>query len=188
MKTNPNQDLLVVGARDFLKASASIAKFGDEIYDTGVRVLKRRAAELKDVLGIPFSANKIREAPKEGYIVSGHDGTDATIGPCVPLPNWNYFYLYVWWRTSDEHRGKELCSAVASIGCNTVGAAESLYQAVQNRSNGAFKRDVNRYEVYIERLLKPEEFINLESHFEALIKHWLVRGKALGGLKKFVKC
>jgi hypothetical protein len=187
MKKNPNHDLLVAGARDFLKASAAIAKFGDDVYDTGVRVLKNRAAELKKATGIPVNADKIREAPKEGYIVSGHDGTEATIGPTVPLPNWNYLYLYVWWRTSDEHPGQELCSAVASVGCNTVGTAEALYQALRDRSKGAVKRDVSRYEVYTEKFLKPEEFVSLEFHFEALIEQWILYGKSLGGLKQYLK-
>ena len=187
MKKNTNNDLLVAGARDFLKASAAIAKFGDEVYDIGVRVLKKRATDLKDAVGISLNTNKIKSFPKEGYIVSGHDGTDATIGPNLPLPNWNYLYLYVWWRTSDEHQGRELCSAVASVGCNTVSAAEALYQALRNRSKGAVKKDVNQYEVYIEKLLQPEEFINLESQFEALVKQWVAYGKAIGGLKKYLK-
>jgi hypothetical protein len=187
MKKNPNQELLIAGARDYLKASAAISKFGDEVYDTGLRVLKRRMDELKDVVGVPLNSNKIKESPKEGYIGSGNDGTAATITVTLPLPNWNYFYLYVWWRTSDERGGVELCSAVASVGCGTVGAAEALFQALNNRAKGAFKKDVNPYEVYIEKRLKPDDVVDLESHFEALLKQWIVYGKSIGGLKKYLK-
>jgi hypothetical protein len=187
MKMNPNQELLVAGARDFLKASAAISKFGDEVYETGFRVLKRRAGELKDAVGIPLNSNKIRKSPKEGYIGSGDDGTTAVITVTLPLPNWNYFYVYVWWRTSDEHAGGDLCSAVASVGCSTLGTGEALLQALRKRAKGAIKWDEDSREVYIEKRLKPEDFVDLESHFEALVKQWIVHGKSIGGLKKYLK-
>lgn len=185
MKKNPNQELLVAGARDFLKASAAISKFGDEIYDTGLRVLRRRAGELKDAVGTPLDPNKIKDCPKDGYIGSGEDGTAASIIVTLPLPNGNFFKLYVWWRTSDEHASGELCSAVASVECRAVRTAEALFQALRNRSKGAVKRDAN--EVYIEKCLKPEDVVDLEPHFEALVRQWIVYGKGLGGLKKYLK-
>jgi hypothetical protein len=187
MKKNPNQELLVAGARDFLKASAAISKFGDEIYDTGLRVLKRRAGDLKDAVGIPLDPSKIKDYPKEGYIGSGYDGTAVSINVVLPLPNWNSFNLYVWWRTSDEQAGRELCSAVASVWCTKVSSAEALFEALRNRAKGAVNRDEDPHEVYIEKRLKPEDVVDLESHFEALVRQWVVYGKGIGGLKKHLK-
>ena len=92
----------------------------------------------------------------------------------------------VWWRTSDEHQGRELCSIVASLGCKTVGVSVALHQVLLNPSKGAVKRDSSH--VSIEKLLKPEEFAKLEVHFEALVKRWITYSKAIGGLKKYLKC
>jgi hypothetical protein len=138
-KKDPNHDLLVTGARDFLKACAAISKFGDEIYDAGVRVLKRRAAEMTAALRIPVNAAKVQVSQAGGYIANGEDGTETAIGPYVTLPNSTYFKLHVWWRTAESAKGRELCSAVASFECNTIPAAEALYQALRQRSKGALK-------------------------------------------------
>jgi len=116
---NPNHDLLVAGGRDFLKASASVAKFGDEIFEAAQRVLKRRANELKEAAGLLLNTNKITMSPKEGFISSGMDGTYASIGLYAPLGK-HFFYLYVQWQISEEHLGQEACSARASVGCNAI--------------------------------------------------------------------
>jgi hypothetical protein len=182
---NPNHDLLVAGGRDFLKASASIAKFGDEIVGAAQRVLKRRANELSQAAGLPLNTNKITTSPKEGYISSGMDGTGATIGLYAPLGK-QFFNLYVWWGISEEHREQELCGAYASVGCSTVAGADALFKAVRNRSKGAFTSSEGYY-VQNQKSLRPEDFVNLESHFEALMMQWIACCKAIGGLKKHLK-
>jgi hypothetical protein len=186
MRKNSNHDLLVAGAKDFLKASASVAKFGDEVYDAGLGVLKRREADLKGA-GIPVLAKKIKEYPKAGYIGSGDDGTEAFIGPEAPLGNGTFFYLYVWWRADDQHPGRELCSAVASVSCATQAAADALCQALRKRSKGAFNTTESNYEVYTESPLTPEDFVSLEARFDGLVKRWITHGKGIGGLKKYLK-
>jgi hypothetical protein len=183
MKKNPNNDLLIVGAKDFLQASAAIAEFGDALYDAARAVLKRHTIEL-DAAGIPLNIKKVKPHPKDGYIGNGYDGTDASIGAYAPLPNGCWYYLYVWWRASDDDQSAEVCSAMASIGCYTVGAAELLFQAL-NDSKGTF--NIDQYEVYVEEVLKPEDFVGLESRFEKLVQQWIVGGKAAGGLKKYLK-
>ena len=64
MKKNSDHELLVTGARDFLQASAAIARFGDEVYATAFRVLKKRGDELKAAAGIEVNANKVKVHPK----------------------------------------------------------------------------------------------------------------------------
>ncbi|MGA3024808.1 MAG: hypothetical protein ABSF98_08580 [Bryobacteraceae bacterium] len=183
MKKNPNNDLLVAGARDFLKASAAIARFGDEVYDAGFKVLTRRAGALADALRIAVDPDKIDDSPKYGYVGSRFDGTTTLIGPYVPLTDYHFFNLYVWWRADDEHGGKEICSAVASVECRAIRVADSLHEALRNRFR-AIKRDGS--EVYVEKLLQPEDFVRLDSHFEALVTQWITHSKSIGGLKKYL--
>ena len=135
-----------------------------------------------DAGGIPLNVNKVKPHPKEGYVGSEYDGTEAAIGACVTVPK-GYFYVYAYWRPNDKGHG-ELCSAIASVGCYSVGAAESLYRAL-HQSKGAFK--VDPYEVYAEKLLDPEDFGTLESHFDTLIEQWIAHTKVIGDLKKYLK-
>jgi len=176
--------LLIVGAREFLKASAAIASFGDAVFDAGLNVLNRRLSDLGKALRIPLDGKKIKEYPEHGYIGSGDDGTHTSVGPYISLPDWNYFHLYVWWRTGQDHR--ELCSAVASLGCKNRSLAEAVYRAVHKCSRGTAKKD--DYEIYLEKPLKPEDFERLESHFELLIQQWTKYGETIGGLRKYLKC
>lgn len=185
MTKTSEHDFLVAGARDFLKASAAIAKFGGEIYSAGVRVLKRQATKPTSTMDIPLAIDRVKAYPKEGYVRHDADGTGASIGCFVPVGNSSYS-LYIWWRTSDDdQRGHELCSAVLSIECNSAAGAERLYAALRDPSNGNVKRD--GYEIYTEKPLTPEDFGSLEQHFQELAEQWAAYAARVGGLTKFLK-
>lgn len=183
MTKNSEHDFLVAGAKDFLKASAAIAKFGGEIYNAGVRVLKRQAAKPKSTINIPLAIDRIKPLPRGGYVKHDADGTHAAIGCSAPVGNSNYS-LYIWWRTADDHNS-ELCSAVLSIERTSVVARERLYAALRDPSNGNVKRD--EYEIYTEKPLTPEDFGSLEQHFQDLADQWAAYAARVGGLTKYLK-
>lgn len=183
-KKNPNADLLIAGGRDFLKASAAIARFGGSVYDCGVKVLRRRANDLKQSTGLKPDTDKILAFPKEGFVNSDHDGTYAVIGPYMLLAK-SYFNLYVWWRTGDD--AAEECSAVASVGC-THTEAGVLLEALRSIDRGRLQRDPNyRGEIYLEKPLKPEELPDLDKHFDTLVAEWIRLAKGIGGFRKLLK-
>jgi hypothetical protein len=185
MNVSPDRELLITGAKDFLKASGAIATFGGEIWDIGVSVLKNYAPQLRTAAGIPLDPGKIQAYPKDGYVNSEHDGQNAQLGPCWPLTGGNFFNLYVWWRISEKHVGNEVCSAVASVGCRNLTVADTLERAVRTASRNRSRLD--DYEVYFEQPLSAEDFIHLESRYGMVVEKWIGVCKKIGGLKKYLK-
>jgi hypothetical protein len=89
----------------------------------------------------------------------------------------------VWWRLSEGHVVEERTSAVATFELYTVRSAERLAAALRGPSAGVVQHE--QYEVWVEKFLEADEFINLESHFVNLIDQWLSYSEAVGGLEKY---
>lgn len=185
MTDDAKHDLLIAGARDFLKASIAIREFGQQVFGIASRALGQRENELQQALGFPITRNQAQIHPSKGYIPISFDGTLAVLGLSVQFTKDRWFCLYVLWRMSEGYLVEEKRSAVALFELYTVRAAERLAAAVRGPSAAAVQQE--QYEVWVEKFLPPDEFVNLESHFLNLIDQWLSYGEAVGGLEKYMK-
>jgi hypothetical protein len=180
---SPKHGLLVAGGKDFLRASAAIAKFGNVIVETTDTVLKSRAPRVKEATGLILNTNKITTTPKWGYVYDEQDGTNAEIGSWAPLGSGHNFSLYVWWRIDDQQQ--EARSVIVQLECNNRESADDLDVALQGYIKSTITREGNVF--WIQKLIEPREFINLKRHFEAVFDEWITCAKAIGGLKKYLK-
>lgn len=180
MTMRSNDKFMKTAGVDFLKADAAIAKFCDTIYADAKEVLSNRESELNSV-GISMLRRKLSSHPKDGYVRSGDDGQSAEIGARVPISAGGEFYLYVWWRVEHKKGNPERCTAVAWMSCATVKRATTVSESLRT-TRGGFLSDGAA--VYCEIDLRPEDFTDLRTHFNALVELWVTRARATGGLKK----
>jgi hypothetical protein len=85
MTRNARDEFLIVGAREFLRASAAIASFGDYVFEAATAAIKKRTGDLTDACGFDFKSAKLKQHQPDGYVARGDDGIRASIGASVAL-------------------------------------------------------------------------------------------------------
>jgi hypothetical protein len=162
------RNFLVTGARSFLQGAAAMAKFHREVYQSCRKALENRLPELETALGIKLDAGGIVAHPAK-WDLQDLDLTSPAgiVGARLWIENWGNIYSYCWWRYGED--GEEpVLSAVASIEPSKVDARAQWERALKS-VDARVRRERGEWELWIERILTPDAFSDLETCLDELL-------------------
>jgi hypothetical protein len=158
-----------------------LAKFHWVVYHGCRKALENQLPAPEKALAMKLGAGAIVAHPAKWDLQALDLAAPKKIlGARIGIENWGTLYGYLWWRYEDDSEAP-VFSAVASIEPTKAATKQQWEQALKSVDPGV---DSDRWEVWIEQVLSPDAFGDLDSALNELLARFAaLLAKPKGRLK-----